>query len=1113
MKLKMKMKNATALLLAALLLLTACGGDPADTDTSSNTNGQTEDTEDMTNPNPENEYKENFVHVPLSEVKDWDGVRVTSAGLADGDAVLYDSGISLVYDEDLGQNVLSMTGGAGYLKLPNEIWANTKDGFTVSFYAKPDSSASAGANIFQTNLCGYGVGDTQWRDAPEISLSVAGNLRIYAGGRTINGVYTALSTYNNGGAGDAKDYAEPNGYKPRYDATTSAVKKGEWSEIVISLSPTDVSIYVNGDEVKVKTDTSTGGNLKSVLKYLFGTYEGGEYILGQYVNTSIGNSVYADASNYKGLLGNIRIYSSALTADEAKKTAPDYYWNFNGDCVFEGELTYATREELEKYGDTALTLDESLTVKSPDGKTAFEIRHDASGCYYYSVTDEDAVLVLNSKLGMQLKDYDLSAGLSVAEGSVKTDSVNETYTTFTGMNATSTDEHNEIRFTLENNVGRFDFVIEVHNDGVAYRYENVSVFDDTANVTVEKECTEVFLPSTVTTWSHIINATYEAEYTKRNPAQLESLTAKLSTPLLVKNGEHYMLIAQAGMLTNNAEYCASGLQTESGSLALRWQFGLDRDPNREATGELDRPGHLDIVSVKTVNGFSTPWRVLVISKNLEEFTETTIMTDLNPEPDSALYADTSYIKPGRVAWSWWSEDGEQGNYNKHIEYIDFAAENGWDYVCLDAYWREFEPRLAEMCEYAAERGVGLFVWVNYRDIKSEANMEKLFKSWADAGVVGLKTDYFESDAPNVLGVMEKTAICAAENRLMLLYHGCVHPGGESRTYPNILSWEAVLGAENHKWSQMPTIANCLLYPFTRNICGPMDYTPVAIKIANSDASNGFALAMTVVYESGLQHYAYSAAGYKLYSGLSFLNNAEVAWDESVYIDGAPGEHITVARRHGENWYIGSMTDEKRTVSVPLSFLGDGTYNVYIYGDNADGTQLVIKEKSATPKDTLTFDLIKAGGVAVIITKDEIDTSVAGALNDTDYTYYEAEASANRLTGTAVVQGSAFCSGGGKVGYVGNGASNTLTFKNVTVDKDGTYTLRLYYCCGENRKVILSVNGEVEYTLENLNSGSYTHPTFVELEIELKAGENTLTLSQPAYYAPDIDCIAISNAAK
>lgn len=1115
-------KRIVAALLAASFAfsLAACGGDPVDTDdstgTGTDTDAESESATDTTGtdiPDIGDIIEEDFTLVELPEVESWDGVKVAGVGTVAGDAVLYDEGISLVYDEELGKNVVKLDGGNGYLKLPNDIWDKATEGFTVKFYVKPDKGAESLSNIFQTNLCGYSVGDTTWRDAPEISLTVGGDVRVFVGGRTINGVYNAAATYNNGIAGDDKAYSEPRGHKPRFTGTTTAIAKGEWSEVIISVSKDELNIYVNGEETKVTKNASDGSNISSALNYLFGDYSNGENLLPQYVNTSIGNSVYGDVPNFVGCVGDIRVYSQALDPDTVIRTHADYIWNFNGDNIDTSGEAETTIEDLDSYlGNTPLEVVDGLTVTSPDGQTVVTIRRDDAQRYYYSVAEGNSVIVRNSLIGFEAKEGVLKETLKVREGSVATDYVKETYDIITGMNATATDEHNELRFTLEGEDGSFDFVIRVFDDGVAYKYENVT-FGDSEKITVTREHSEVVLTSTSRTWSHAINATYEAEFVKRNKSQLESLTSKLSTPMLVNTGEYWMLIAQAGIINNGGEYCACGLQTESGSLSLRWEFGLDRDPNREATGELDRPGHLDITQVKTKNGFSTPWRVLVISDDLEEFTESTIIMDLNPEADEELFADTSYIEPGRVAWSWWAEEGEQNNYNKHIEYIDFAAANGWEYVCLDAYWRAFENRIGEMCEYAEEKGVGLFVWVNYRDIKDQANLEKLFKSWADAGVRGIKTDYFESDAPNVLQVMENTAICAAENRLMLLYHGCVHPGGESRTYPNILTVEAVLGEENHKWSALPTIESCLTFPFTRNICGPMDYTPVATKVGSNESTHGFGLAMTVVYESGLQHLASSAASYKLYNGLSFLNNLSVQWDESTLIEGYPGEYITVARRSSEDWYIGAMTLEAKTASVPLSFLGDGEYNAYIYRDKEDGSRLMIEERTVTASDTLELSLLDAGGAAVIITKRDIDTHVEGTIDYDNYTYYEAEASTNTKRGAAVNQSSSTCSGGAKVGYVGLGAGNTLTINKVTVEEAGTYTLVLYYCTGENRKVTLTVNGEDVYELTNLNSGSFANPASVSIEVELLAGENTVTFSNNSAYAPDIDMIGISNEMK
>ncbi|MGN0506934.1 MAG: glycoside hydrolase family 97 catalytic domain-containing protein [Lachnospiraceae bacterium] len=1050
------------------------------------------------------------VYEALPELVTWEGVKIKSSGTKEGNAVLLEEGISIVYDETLGQNALKMTGEDGYVKLPKDIWQDAADGFTVAFLVKPETDSDAGAKLFQTNLCGYGAGDLQWRDAPELSITAGGSIRIYVGGRTINGTYNALATYNNGGSGDDKDYAEPGGHKTRYSGTASAFAADTWTEVVLSVSSKEMNLYVNGEKVNVKENAAEEGNLTSSLEYLFGTYAGGERILTQYVNSSIGNSVYSDTKNFQGLLANLRIYTEAMTAEEITEKTAAYAWDFDTADLVYGETEEEALANLPFYkGGEMLSEVKNLRVTSPDEKTLVQFWRATDGSFYYSVTDDGIVLVESSAIGLVLEEAELGSGLDIKAGSESRQTIQETYELLTGRSTTAENYCKELRFTLTGESGSFDLVFRVFDDGVAYKYENVTV-DGYEQVVVTKECSEIIFPETAVSWSYVINGTYEAEYVKRSSSQLEALNAKLSTPMLVKEKEYWILVTEAGVFNNNGDYCSSGLKTESGERALRWAFGLDRDPKRESTGELDSPGHIDITEVTTRSGFATPWRVLVISDDLEEFCGSTIVTDLNPAPDEELFADTGWIRPGKVAWSWWAEEAAQKDYDKHVEYIDFALENGWEYVCLDAGWRAFERRLPELCQYAEEKGVGIFVWVNYRDLRNFDEMESLFTGWKEAGVVGLKTDYFESDAQNVLKTMEQVAITCAEKQLMVLYHGCVRPAGESRTYPNILTTEAVLGEEAHKWSALPTIQNCLLYPFTRNICGSMDYTPAATKVGSNESTYGFGLAMTVVYESGLQHLAYAASSYKTYLGLPFLNHLEVTWEESKLIEGYPGEYITVARRNGENWYIGAMTAEGRTALVSLDFLADGEYHAYLYHDSEDGTRLLLEETMVTKNDTLELVLPYAGGAAVLITKDVIDTTVEAAEDGglADFICYEAEAAENTLKGAAVTQSSAFCSGGRKVGYIGY-SGNTLTFNNITVEKDGTYKLLLYYCSGETRKVILTVNGDTMYEMRGLNSGDYVHTKAAEITVELKAGKNTIMISNPTYYAPDIDRIAIS----
>ena len=1112
-----------ALMLAAMMLVPAisgCTGRGGGTETSDGDAAQSTDTNTPeTEPDAPVTGGSGYTGDPgvIPTVDDWNGVAIKSSGKSDENAILNGRGLSVLFDDAEGKNVLSIEEGGGYLALPVQTWGDA-DGITAALRVYLSTGCAANAKVFQTNLCGNGVGDTQWHDAPEISISADGEVRIYAGGRTINGTYNPIATYNNGGAGDDKAYAEPNGHKTRYSGRTkSALPKEEWIDLVLTLSPAEAALYINGEKAALRDATEGGGgDVSSTLEYLFGTFDGGENLIGQYINTSVGGSVYTDTSDFVGSVSMLRIYRRALSEDEIKSLPEaDLVYDFDGgDILTDTEAPEASSDLTHYKGGSELSELSELAVESPNGTNKVRFWTDAEKRLYYSVEAGGTVVIESSALGITAKEGGLESGLALAADSVAVREINETYKTVTGPAAEAVNNCREERFTLKNGSGSFDFVIRVFDDGVAYKYENVTAGDGDT-VTVTDEASEYVLPATTKTWGYAPTGTYEGEYVERTYAQLAALSLKMSTPMLANRGEYWMVFTEAGVYNNNGDFCASALTTDAGDGSLGWSFGVDRDSNdKSKLGELGRPGHFDIKQITTRNGFSTPWRVAIISNDTGKLALSTIVTDLNPDPDPALYADTSYIKPGRVAWSWWAEEGEQGNYDKHKEYVDFAAENGWEYVCLDANWRQFEPRLGELCKYANEKGVGIFVWINYLDRVDDAEMEALFSAWSEAGVAGLKTDYFESDAQNVLEVMRKAAECAAKHKLMILFHGCVIPCGEARTYPNVLTTEAVQGEENHKWSAVPTVTNCLLYPFVRNVCGSMDYTPVASRIGVNGSSAAFGLAMTVVYESGLQHLANAASVYKTYAGLPFLNNLAVKWDESVMIDGVPGEYVCMARRAGDDWYVGAMTKYAANVDVKLDFLGDGEYNAYIFRDNEDGSGLIVEERKVTSKDSLSDPMVDGGGFAAIITKRTIETTVAGAeeYNDPDFTYYEAESGANKLSGAAVLQTSAFCSGMQKVGYVGNGANNTLTFNGITVDKDGEYTLRLWFCCGENRTVKLNVNG-VEYEMTGLNSGDYVHTAMAEIKISLAAGENSITFSNPSYYAPDIDRIAISKTAE
>ncbi len=1042
--------------------------------------------------------------VARAETTDFDGSKVMSSGTESDAATINGDGITVEKDGD--NHVLSFSGKEGTLEFPETVWDGAGQGFSVALRVRPDSSGKSTANIFQSNISGTGSGDTYWRDAPEISLNAGGKITCFVGGRTINGVYDNHETYNNGVGTDDRNYAEPGGHKVRYSASTKALATDSWNDVVLTISPTTITLTVNGTAQTLSADVSTY-DLSSCLEYLFGTYSGGRYILEDYKFTSLGNSVYSDTPYFSGKIDDVKLYRHALSSSEIKNLPKaDFDYDFE-DISESGNITPS---DLTKYIDgTSLTACEDLQLTSPDGKTKVELWKDSGNSYYYSVTRSGEVLVESSRLGFSVSGVDFTKGFTATTPTKK--EINETYNLINGKKKQATDHCNESTITFTSASGSMDVVFRAYDDGVAYRYKNVTI-SGKENLTISKELSEIIFSDKAKTWAFDLNGTYEGEFVKRNNKTLTNLEKRFSTPLLAKNGGYWMLVSEAGVYNNESDYASSCLETEKNSKVLRFSFGLKRDPGKEARDDLASPGHLDITSLDIANNFTTPWRAIIISDNINSFVDSTIISNLNPDYDKTLFKDTSWIKPGKVAWSWWAEDTEQGNYDKHIEYIDFAAENGWDYVCIDVGWETLEGRLKELCDYAAKKNIGIFVWVNYRNITTTEKVDAAFKKWAAAGAKGIKADYFESDSPEVLDIMEYCAKKCAELKMMILYHGCVRPAGESRTYPNVLTMEAVQGEEWHKWFPYPTVANCLMYPFTRNILGSMDYTPAATLTGGNSATNGFALAQTVVYESGLQHFSNAVSNYKGYAGLSFLNRVPTTWDSTIVLEGEPGEYATFARQSGNDWYVGAMTASARTTEFSLDFLGSGEYNAYIYKDSSNGSRLEIETKKVTAKDTFSQKLPESGGIAVIFTKDTVDTSVkyADSADLEGYTYYEAESEDNTLNGNAIVSGAIFCSGAKKVGYVGLGSNNTLQFNKVKVEKNGQYEVVVYYCCAETRQMKLLVNGTDEYTMTGLNSSSWAKPAKASIKLSLKKGENTIKLSNASQYAPDIDRIAVAD---
>ncbi len=251
----------------------------------------------------------------------------------------------------------------------------------------------------------------------------------------------------------------------------------------------------------------------------------------------------------------------------------------------------------------------------------------------------------------------------------------------------------------------------------------------------------------------------------------------------------------------------------------------------------------------------------------------------------------------------------------------------------------------------------------YYSLLDEATIKREFEKMSGYGVKGVKVDYYESDSQQTMKQMYLCATIAAKNKLMVLFHGCTIPRGESRTFPNVVSFEAINGTEYYKWFESPALANRVSYPFIRNVVGCADFTPTGLPIYGIKATAGFALADVVTIESGVQHFAHSVYTYEASKALPFLNDVPVKWDEMRVLDGRPMQFNVVARRSGNDWYIGSATLASRTVEIPLDKLitDDGVYNAYIFGDNENGSALKVDVLTGLTKDdTITRNLHQNG---------------------------------------------------------------------------------------------------------------------------------------------------------
>lgn len=587
------------------------------------------------------------------------------------------------------------------------------------------------------------------------------------------------------------------------------------------------------------------------------------------------------------------------------------------------------------------------TIYSPNKKVAVEYAAGADGIKLLS--NGNAVLQI-PKLGVATENDTLSiTDMSCVSASKP---VKVSYPMLIGKKSHCCNEYSEYVFTQGTD---FRLVCRLYNDGLAFRYE----LDNLKDELITSELTTYYIKEGQRRWMQTFDVSYE-RFFPRSITGVDK-ARHWGYPALIEAGNNeWALITEAGIERNNS---ASSLYNPDNAE----MFQVRPDTNK----------------LKMSGSWQSPWRVIMIG-SLNNIVESTLVTDVSPE---SRINDTSWIHPGVASWVYWAYNHGSKDFQIVKSYIDMAATMHLPYVLIDWEWDVMENggTFEDALRYADSLGVKVLVWYNSSTawttngaggplfrLNTAESREKEFAWLSSIGVAGVKIDFFEGDTQPTMAYCIDLLESAAKHHLLVNFHGATVPRGWQRTYPNLLSTEAVYGAE--WYNNVPTFtdrAAChnATLSFTRNVIGPMDYTPCTFSDSQHPhiTSKAHELALTVLFESGLQHLADKPESYLAQPKaiVDFLSHLPSTWDETHLLSGFPGESVVMARRKGGKWYIAGIngTDEAIKLSFPTSALKLGKRTVTTIADVDN--QWSVNTKRCKLSSNVTIDCAPRGGFVIV----------------------------------------------------------------------------------------------------------------------------------------------------
>ncbi|TDH23544.1 glycoside hydrolase family 97 protein [Segetibacter sp. 3557_3] len=614
---------------------------------------------------------------------------------------------------------------------------------------------------------------------------------------------------------------------------------------------------------------------------------------------------------------------------------------------------------------------QKVTIKSPNQKITASLfcRQNAMiGEWYlradYTNNEQTSEVIPQIDLGLSRSDQVFTNELKFLRTS-KPVLINEQYTALHGKKSVRSNAAYETIVSFENpSKAKMNLVLRAYNDGITFRYEFP---EKGGSFVIKDEQTAYTVTRETERWMERWNPANEGLYTAMSNEKVQKQEWCYPALFKLKDSACWYLLHEAGL---DRTYCGTKLSNVVDSSRYKLTFPNPRDGR--GMGE----------SAPTITlPWKSPWRLVTIG-SLSDIVASTLVDDVSPP---SVVSNTAWIKPGLVSWNYWSSNHGTMDYKIVTDFADLAAEMNWPYTLLDWEWDRMSNggNVEDAAKYILSKGVKPLIWYNSggnhtwvsstpkdRMLTHENRLVE-FAKLRKMGFAGVKIDFFESEKQDMIRYYLDILDDAAQFEMMVYFHGCLVPRGWSRTYPHLMTYEAVRGAEwynNTPDFTMPAAEHNATLPFTRNVVGGMDYTPVTFTNSQFPHVTSYAheLALSVLFESGLQHFADRPEGYRALPDAvkTFLKEVPNAWDDIRLIEGTPGKNVLLARRKGTGWYLGGINAEQRErrKTIKLDFLEEGVkYKLTLIADGKHDKDFTTEYMVVDKTGSMDVRVLRRGG--------------------------------------------------------------------------------------------------------------------------------------------------------